>query len=753
MLHIVVRVEDVVTGESAAFVRERSPIIIGRSRDASIVIDRGYLSNLQGTIRFDEREVIYTDLDSLNGATLDGRSLQADEPVVIAPDSALIIGKRLRVMVSTGLAASPPDPSQPSPFAPPAAGGSQEAAAGATQPVSGQDLKAIEKALRDRRSAPVMRPTAVPQVHIPEAAIPEQVLTRPRMATAPESPASFENPSSPAPRLERGPESQPSGALAPKTRLGRYYIVRLIDVGGMGEVYRAEDPDTGHVIAVKTLAPEFVSQPAARARFLQEGKAASLVDHRNVIKIHGYDVHEGIPYLKMEYLRGVGLDKEIERGPLAVERAAEIMGFVCYGMAAVHDHGIIHRDLKPSNIFLAQTDEGEVVKILDFGVSKLRLGSAALTGANAIVGSYLYMSPEQARGGALDPTSDQFAIGVILYELLTGCRAHDGDTPFMICDNIIHGRFRRPRELRPDIPEPLEAVALKAMSLAPDQRFPTVLDLGSAVTEFASPLVRTQLTALISNSRTKRDAVFASQQVPREWFTSASESQQPASESSGWRPPARPSGGTESAGIATGQGLPQIDSELQVVAGGTQMLPDVQDAPVIRPHVPAPRERPRLRDPVSPSRVRDGGVVRETRRRSVSAVARPRGYVVALIVGGAALVAVAVLVVLLIPRSIKVVPAAESPTDEPKESVHTAAPPPPIPPSRASAAREGEVPPSTTAEPPARAPSPAARSLSTGPDRRIRHHVNGTPQPTPAPRPAEEPKPEFHPANKAHILE
>jgi serine/threonine-protein kinase len=521
----------------------------------------------------------------------------------------------------------------------------------------------------------------------------------------------------------------------------------------MGEVYRAEDPDTGHVIAVKTLAPEFVSQPAARARFLQEGKAASRVDHRNVIKIHGYDVHEGIPYLKMEYLRGEGLDKEIERGPVVVERAAEIMGFVCYGMAAVHDHGIIHRDLKPSNIFLAQTDEGEVVKILDFGVSKLRSGSAALTGANGIVGSYLYMSPEQARGGALDATSDQFAIGVILYELLSGCRAHDGETPFMICDNIIHGRFRQPRELRPDIPEPLEAIVLKAMSLAANQRFPSVLDLGSAVTEFASPLVRTQLAALISHSRTKRDAAFASQQVPREWFTSASEGQQPSAPSPGWRPSARPSGGTESAGVATGQELPQIGPELQVVAGGTQMLPDLQDAPITRSRVPTARERPRLRDPVSPARARDGGIARDRRRRTVSEAAKPRGHTVGLIIGGAALVAVAVLVVLLIPRSPKLVPAAESPADEPKERIRTVAPPPPVPPHAASATREGEVPPSTAAEPPAQAPLPAPRSLSTGPERRIHHRANGTAQPTPAPKPAEEPKPEFHPANKAHILE
>lgn len=311
------------------------------------------------------------------------------------------------------------------------------------------------------------------------------------------------------------------GVLGPRTRLGRYYIVRHIKTGGMGAVYRAEDPETGQVVAIKTMVADASIKSEAYARFLGEAKAACSIRHRNVIQIHGFDVHQGMPYLVMEYLWGEPLNELIQRGPLSIERAADIIGAVCSAMVAVHGHHILHRDLKPSNIYLADSDEGELIKVLDFGVSKLRTaGDLKMTDSHTIVGSIHYMSPEQARGVKVDERSDQFAIGVVLYECLTGCRPHEGQSVFEISDSIIHGRFRLPREHRAEISEELQNVLLRALSLDPVDRYPSVGDLGTAVLAFASEEAKRRLADLLSGQPSRMQRGQISARLPAEWFQS-----------------------------------------------------------------------------------------------------------------------------------------------------------------------------------------------------------------------------------------
>jgi hypothetical protein len=290
----------------------------------------------------------------------------------------------------------------------------------------------------------------------------------------------------------------------------------------MGAVYRAEDPQTGQIVAIKTMVAEVAIQTEAYVRFLREVQAACTIRHRNVIQIYGFDTHEGTPYLIMEYLRGEALNDLIARGPLAVDRAADITGAVCSAMIAVHAHDILHRDLKPSNIFLADSDEGEQVKVLDFGVSKLRAAqNPKTTASSAIIGSIHYMSPEQTRGGELDERSDLFAIGVILYECLTGRRPHAGETVFDISDGIMRGTFRRPREHRPEIPEGLEQIILKAMSLAPGDRYASVRDLGAAILPYASQAGQRQLADPLRGAAARRLRGQVSAPMPAEWFKNA----------------------------------------------------------------------------------------------------------------------------------------------------------------------------------------------------------------------------------------
>jgi len=743
MNHITIWVEDIVSGESAVFVRDSSPVNIGRSPACSVAIDRGCLSNLHGSIRFDGDEVTYADLESLNGSTLDGRPLEGNEAVAIAAGSQLVLGKRLRIVVSPGRPATPPDPSQPNPFAAPSGDDVGDAGASATRALSGHELTMIDRALRAKRSGPPPPASAEPPPSLP---------TAPTDTPAPIPmgvPVVFEPRAAPeawvaVPPVDGEHQEPPPSVFAPKTRLGRYYIVRLIDSGGMGQVYRAEDPDTGHVVAIKTLAPDLVSRPDARARFLQEGMAASRVDHHNVIKIHGYDVHQGIPYLKMEYLRGAGLEKEIARGPLAIDRAAGLMGFVCCGMAAVHEHGIIHRDLKPSNIFLAQTDEGEVVKILDFGVSKLRSGGVAMTRTSSIIGSYPYMSPEQARGAALDARSDQFAIGVILYELLTGRRPHDGSGQLAVCENIIKGRYRPPRERRADIPESLEAIIIKAMSLAPEDRFRSVLDLGEAIARFASPLIQQQLVAIISSVRTKGGGPLASQQIPREWFVASgrhvAELPLPSPPHPRHLPP------TEDATSEPGRPS-QDDPASRVVAGRTQLLPELGPA-VPRTRRPTPIDRPLSPGRGSPRpRIRSQGPARKA--------ALPRALVVA---GGGALIAIIAIVLLVVasrpPRSVAARSQDVEPSDEstattrtepslprPPEAPHVA---PPAPPAVEASPSEASSGPGYKAPPPAMVERRRHRAAPSA-------HL--APAPDGVPGDTRKPEPAAAPPTKAHILE
>jgi serine/threonine-protein kinase len=273
-------------------------------------------------------------------------------------------------------------------------------------------------------------------------------------------------------------------------RIDRYEIREHIGQGGMGAVYRAIDAKLGRTVALKTVVAHRRGDKMTeevRERFMREALAASRVDHRNVVQVLDFGfADDGTPYMVMEHLRGQSLSAILKGapGPLAIDYVADVMLSVCAALRACHHVGIIHRDLKPANIFLCDTDTGWEVKVLDFGISKAPAADD-LTQDGQIIGTPQYLSPEQI-DGTVGPESDQYALGVLMYASLTGRLPYASYQSMRLLRAISEGTFDPPRTLRPELPEALEAIVLRAMHLSPKQRFESIHALGQKLWEFAS---------------------------------------------------------------------------------------------------------------------------------------------------------------------------------------------------------------------------------------------------------------------------
>jgi len=303
-------------------------------------------------------------------------------------------------------------------------------------------------------------------------------------------------------RMANGPNDG-SASLA-GTVLGRYAVGRLLGSGGMGVVYEATHRDLGRRVAIKTLRESYAASPESRRRFLREGQAAAQIRHANVADVFDVAIEEGCPYLVLEYLEGEDLASLVAReSPLSLERTSDILVPVVAAVAAAHDLGIVHRDLKPQNIFLAIEHSGVVPKVLDFGISKLAdaEASATLTGTGAVLGTPHYMSPEQAQGAeVVDGRSDQYSLGVVLYQCATGRRPLQGVPLYSLIQRTVHGDFPPPRQVHPSLPGAFEQVILQAMARDPERRFPSTRALGQALLPFASAGVRAAYAAELGSS-------------------------------------------------------------------------------------------------------------------------------------------------------------------------------------------------------------------------------------------------------------
>jgi serine/threonine protein kinase len=274
--------------------------------------------------------------------------------------------------------------------------------------------------------------------------------------------------------------------LTSGTKLGPYEIVAPIGAGGMGEVYRARDPRIGRDVAVKVLPTAFSKDPERLRRFEQEARSAGVLNHPNILAIHDVGTHDDAPYVVSELLDGETLRDRLKIGPLPPRKAIEIGVQIAHGLAAAHEHGIVHRDLKPENLFVARDGR---LKILDFGLAKLTApdrGEAARasaptlqadTGPGAVWGTAGYMSPEQVRGNPVDHRSDIFALGAILYEMLSGKRAFQGASPADTVSAILKEDPRDLTEIVGVIPPALERLVRHCLEKNPKERFQSARDL------------------------------------------------------------------------------------------------------------------------------------------------------------------------------------------------------------------------------------------------------------------------------------
>jgi serine/threonine-protein kinase len=281
-----------------------------------------------------------------------------------------------------------------------------------------------------------------------------------------------------------------AAVLAAGTRLGKYELVRLLGAGGMGAVYEAVHTQIGKRVAIKVLAPAVAARPEARARFLREAQLTSKVRHAHAVDVTDMGTEGDQTFLVMELLDGEDLATRLERDRrFAMPELVDVMLPVCSAVAAAHAAGVIHRDLKPQNIFLARSANGTLPKVLDFGISKAQDTATvdALTGSGAVIGTPYYLAPEQVIDSrSASPASDQYAIGVVLYECVTGVRPFQAESLYGVFHAIVAGTPARPRERLPDIDAQFEAVVMRAMHGSADGRFPSVIELGRALWPFAS---------------------------------------------------------------------------------------------------------------------------------------------------------------------------------------------------------------------------------------------------------------------------
>ncbi|WP_272008374.1 serine/threonine protein kinase [Nannocystis radixulma] len=279
-------------------------------------------------------------------------------------------------------------------------------------------------------------------------------------------------------------------ALFGQVLADRYRILDLIGKGGMGKVYLAEHVALGKKVAVKVLNPAYTNRPDQRKRFLREARAASTIGHENVIDVIDFGTTPSDQaYFVMEHLQGEDLGKVLKKGPMQWARARRVMLQICRALQAAHTHGIIHRDMKPENVFLIHRNGiRDFVKVLDFGIAKFLEenrdgGTNPLTQVGALIGTPEYMAPEQIHGDPADQRMDIYAVGCILYQLLTGNLPFTDKTMYGVLSQQVNAKPVPPRQLAPeaDIPVEVEAVILKAMEKDKAQRYQTMGELVEAI--------------------------------------------------------------------------------------------------------------------------------------------------------------------------------------------------------------------------------------------------------------------------------
>ncbi len=277
-------------------------------------------------------------------------------------------------------------------------------------------------------------------------------------------------------------------ALAAGARLGAFEITAAIGAGGMGEVYRARDTRLNRTVAIKVLPHAVAADPPSRERFEREARAVAALTHPHICTLHDIGRLDGIDFLVMEYVEGETLAARLTKGPLPLEQALARAIEIASALDRAHRAGIVHRDIKPGNIMLTKAG----AKLLDFGIAKAFAPAKAggettehrapdLTERGLIVGTVQYMAPEQIEGGPIDSRTDIFALGAVLYEMVTGRKAFDGGSQASLIAAILERDPPRVSSLQPLAPATLDRVISTCLAKDPDKRWQSAADLGTAL--------------------------------------------------------------------------------------------------------------------------------------------------------------------------------------------------------------------------------------------------------------------------------
>jgi len=285
--------------------------------------------------------------------------------------------------------------------------------------------------------------------------------------------------------------------VGPGTCLGPYEVIASLGAGGMGEVFRARDLRLGREVALKLLPPEMATDPARVRRFEQEARASSALNHPHILTVYDVGTVDSRLYIVMELVEGQTMRELLGRGPLVLRRSLDLAVQMASGLAKAHAAGIVHRDVKPENVMV--TPDG-FVKVLDFGLAKLAAAedesvasapTASLTQTDAVLGSVGYMSPEQARGHAVDFRADQFSFGAVLYEMLSGRRAFLRPTPVATLGAILHDEPEVLASVAPRVPAELAWIVERCLAKDPDHRYGATRDLVRDLERVRDQAIRT----------------------------------------------------------------------------------------------------------------------------------------------------------------------------------------------------------------------------------------------------------------------
>ena len=282
----------------------------------------------------------------------------------------------------------------------------------------------------------------------------------------------FPNAPTPAPEMmvDESVSLRPPQQADEIGRLGGYRVLKELGRGGMGAVFQAEDPKLKRLVALKVMLPRLAADASARRRFLREAQAMAAVHHDHVVTIYQVDEDNGVPFLAMEFLNGMPLDKWLKDG--RKPNLAQILrmgGEIAEGLAAAHARGLIHRDIKPGNIWLDSDHKGRV-KILDFGLARVGTDDVHLTHSGAIVGTPAYMSPEQGAGQKVDSRTDLFSLGCVLYRFCTGAMPFSGDTTMALLTALALADPKPVREVNPETPPALADLVMRLLAKKPADR-------------------------------------------------------------------------------------------------------------------------------------------------------------------------------------------------------------------------------------------------------------------------------------------